>query len=73
MPGDGPLMPGDGPLMPGDGPLMENHRKIIGKQIIIIMTFFGNFMVKLYLNHIFNGLIFFPASFRSNKIPISLF
>ena len=27
--------------------------------VIIIMAFFGNFMVKLYLNNIFNGTIDF--------------
>ena len=39
------------------------NRKIIGKSwkimAIIIMAFFGHFMVKLYLNNIFNGLIDF--------------
>ena len=39
----------------------------------IIMAFFGHFMVTLYLNNGFNGLIDFSASDWYNKIPISLF
>ena len=39
--------------------IKENHRKHIGKLTIIIMAIFGNFMVKLYLNNWFNGLIGF--------------
>ena len=37
----------------------ENHRKIIGNNMVIIMAIFGHFMVKLYLNNRFNGLIDF--------------
>ena len=33
------------------------HKKIIGKNTIIIMALFGHCMVKLYLNNGFNGLI----------------
>ena len=51
----------------------ENHRKIIGKITIIIIAMFGNFMVKLYLNNKFNGLIDFSASDWYNKISISFF
>ena len=36
-----------------------NHRKIIGKIMAIIMTIFGNFMVNLYLDNRFKGLIDF--------------
>ena len=46
-----PIMPGDGPLMPGDGPLMENYHNKYG--------IFCHFMVKLYLNNWFTGLIDF--------------
>ena len=41
--------------------------------IEIIMAIFGHFMVKLYLNNMFNSLIDFSASDWYNKIPISLF
>ena len=36
-----------------------NDKKIIGKNTIIMMAMFGHFMVKLYLNNIFNILIDF--------------
>ena len=39
----------------------------------IIMAMFGHFMVILYLNNGFDGLIDFPASDWYNKIPISSF
>ena len=47
-------MPGDGPLMPGDGPIMENYHNNYGVVC--------HFMVKLYLNNRFNGLIGFVRS-----------
>ena len=53
--------------------LWKNHGKSWKIMAIIIMAFVGHFMVKLYFNNIFNGLIDFSASFGSNKIPISLF
>ena len=43
--------------------IMENHGKSWKIMANIIMAFFGNFRVKLYLNNIFNGLIDFSASF----------
>ena len=52
---------------------LENHRKSIGKFMAIIMAVFGQFMVEMYSNYIFNGLTIFSASFWYNKIPISLF
>ena len=39
--------------------IMENYRKSWKIMAIIIIAFFGHFMVKLYLNNIFNGLIDF--------------
>ena len=48
----------------------ETNSAIIAK---MIMAIFGHFMVKLYLNCIFNGLIVFSASDWYNKSPISLF
>ena len=41
--------------------------------MVTIMAVFGNFMVKLYLNNKFNGLIDLSASEWHNQIPISLF
>ena len=38
---------------------MENHRQSWKIMAIIIMACFGNFMVKLYLNNMFNSLIGF--------------
>ena len=37
----------------------QNHGKITETNMVIIMGIFGNFMVQLYLNNIFNGLIGF--------------
>ena len=37
----------------------ENHRKIIGTNIEIIMALFGPFMVHMYLNNTFNSFIDF--------------
>ena len=45
-----------------EGFASKKHGKIIGKSwenTIIIIAFFGNVMVKLYLNNWFNGLIGF--------------
>ena len=47
-----------------NGESWENHRKIIGNITIIIMAVFGCFMVKLYLNNWFNGLIGFSKPWR---------
>ena len=44
---------------------LENHRKIIGnhrKNTIISMAISGNFMVNIYLNNWFDGLIWFSRS-----------
>ena len=51
------------------GKTYETHRTITKT----IMVMFGNFMVKMCINNIFNSLIDFPASVWYSKIPISLF
>ena len=37
----------------------ENHRKIIGKLMAIIMAIFGPFIVKMYLKNTLNSFIDF--------------
>ena len=52
---------------------IHNKGKLGTKSDLGSKAMFGNFMVKLYLNIRFNGLIDFSASLWFNKISISLF
>ena len=46
-------------VFPRIGKSLKNHGKSWKIMVIIIMAFFSRFMVKLYLNNIFNGFIDF--------------